>query len=137
MGRVHPLGVYPSSVIYPTCFFCTSMPFVLFSFYFTIEFILYRSFSFYYSFQLWLFEFNDDIIMSLFLFLILSFYHFVNLNFICNNNSLYIRLSFYFTYGTDEEIRGFEIYLPVISNDMILILLFTPSSNSFLFVEDS
>ena len=52
------------------------------------------------------------------------FYHFVNLNFICNNNNLYIRLSFHFTYDTDEEIRDFEIYLSVILNDVILMLLF-------------
>ena len=52
------------------------------------------------------------------------FYHFVNLNFICNNNDLYIRLSFHFIYDTDEEIRDFEIYLSVISNDVILMLLF-------------
>ena len=52
------------------------------------------------------------------------FCHFVNLNFICNNNNLYIRLSFHFTYDTDEEIRDFEIYLLVISNDVILMLLF-------------
>ena len=53
--------------------FYTSMPCVLFSFYLTLEFILYRSFSFYCSFYLWLFEFYDDIIMPLFLFPILSF----------------------------------------------------------------
>ena len=52
------------------------------------------------------------------------FYHFVNLTFICNNNNLYIRLSFHFTYDTDEEIRDFEIYLSVILNDVILMLLF-------------
>ena len=44
------------------------------------------------------------------------YYHFVNLNFICINN-LYIRLSFHFTYNTDEEIIDFEIYLWIISND--------------------
>ena len=52
------------------------------------------------------------------------FYHFVNLTFICNNNNLYIRLSFHCTYDTDEEIRDFEIYLSVILNDVILMLLF-------------
>ena len=51
------------------------------------------------------------------------FYHFVNLTFICNNNNLYIRLSFHFTYDTDEEIRDFEIYLSVILNDVILMLI--------------
>ena len=52
------------------------------------------------------------------------FYHFVNLTFICNNNNLYIRLSFHCTYDTDEEIRDFEIYLSVILNNVILMLLF-------------
>ena len=52
------------------------------------------------------------------------FYHFVNLTFICNNNNLYIRLSFHCTYDTDEEIRDFEIHLSVILNDVILMLLF-------------
>ena len=51
------------------------------------------------------------------------FYHFVNLTFICNNNNLYIRLSFHCTYDTDEEIRDFEIYLSVILNDVILMLI--------------
>ena len=39
--------------------------------------------------------------MSLLLFPI---YCFVNLNFICDNNNLCLRLSFHFTYDTDEEI---------------------------------
>ena len=34
-------------------------------------------------------------------------YHFVNLNFICNNN-MYIHLYFHFTYNTDKEIIDFE-----------------------------
>ena len=37
------------------------------------------------------------------------YYHFVNLNFICNNNNLYIFLSFHFTYDIDEEITDFEV----------------------------
>ena len=61
--------------------------------------------------------------MSLFLFPIL--YHFVNLNFICNNNNnLCIHPLFHFRYNTDEEIIDFEIYLSIISNDMILMLLY-------------
>ena len=53
------------------------------------------------------------------------------MNFICNNNNnLYILLSFHFAYGTDEEIRDFEIYLSIISNDVILILLFLPFTSS-------
>ena len=51
-------------------------------------------------------------------------YHFVNLNFICSNNNLYIRLPFQFTYDTDKKIRDFEIYLSIISNEVILMLLF-------------
>ena len=43
------------------------------------------------------------------------YYNFVNLNFICNNNNLIVRLSFHFAYDTDEEIRDFEIYLSNIS----------------------
>ena len=42
------------------------------------------------------------------------YYLFVYLNFICDNNNLYIRLSFHFTYDTDEETRDFEIYLSII-----------------------
>ena len=37
------------------------------------------------------------------------------MNLICNNNNLWIRLSFHFTYDTDEKIRDFEIHLPIIS----------------------
>ena len=52
------------------------------------------------------------------------FCHFVNLNFLCNNNNLYICLSFHFTYDTYKEIRDFERYLSVTSNNVILMLLF-------------
>ena len=52
------------------------------------------------------------------------YYHFVNLNFTCNNNNLYIRLSTHFTYDTDKEIRDFEIYFSIISNNVILMLLY-------------
>ena len=52
------------------------------------------------------------------------YYPFVNLDFICNNHNLYVGLSFHFTYDTDEEIRDFEIYLSIISNCVILILLY-------------
>ena len=58
--------------------------------------------------------------MSLFVFAILSF---CKLNFICNNN-LYIRLSFHFTYEFYEEVIGSKIYLPIISDDVILMLLY-------------
>ena len=66
--------------------------------------------------------FNYDYLNSTMILLCLSFYslyyHFVNLNFNCNNNNFYIHLSFHFTYNTDEEIREFEIYLLIISNDV-------------------
>ena len=51
-------------------------------------------------------------------------YQFVNLNFICNNKNLYICLSFHFTYDTDEEVIDSKIYLSIISNDVILMLLY-------------
>ena len=38
-------------------------------------------------------------------------YHLVTLNFLCGNNNLYIRLSFHFTYDTDEEIVDFETFV--------------------------
>ena len=60
------------------------------------------------------------------------YHHFVNLNFICNNDNLYIRLSIHFTYDTEEEIIDFEIYLSIISNNVILMLLF-PHSFKWLF----
>ena len=47
---------------------------------------------------------------------------------ICN---LYIRLSFHFIYDTDEEIRDFKIYFPIISKDMILTLLYPNTFKSF------
>ena len=37
---------------------------------------------------------------------------------------IYVYIHFHFTYITHEEIRDFEMYLSVISNDMILMLLF-------------
>ena len=60
------------------------------------------------------------------------YHHFVNLNFICNNDNLYIRLSIHFTYDTEEEIIDFEIYLSIISNNVILMLFF-PHSFKWLF----
>ena len=62
--------------------------------------------------------------MSLLLFPILSICKFEF--FICNNN-LYIPLSFHFTYDTDEEIIDFEIYMSIISNDVIDIGVVLPS----------
>ena len=59
--------------------------------------------------------------MSLFLFPILSFCKF---EFYFNNNNLYIRLSFHFTYDNDEETIDFEIYLSIISNNVILMSLY-------------
>ena len=63
--------------------------------------------------------FNYDYLSSTAILLCLYFYslyyNFVNLNFICNNNNLIVRLSFHFAYDTDEEIRDFEIYLSNIS----------------------
>ena len=71
--------------------------------------------------------FNHNYLNSTTVLLCLCFYslcyHFVNLHFICNNNNLYIRLSFDFTYDTDEEILDLEIYLSIISNDVILMFL--------------
>ena len=115
--------MYPSGVIYPTCCFFNKCAVL-----------------FYYGFILLLSLFYTDHLVSIILFnydylnytailLCLCFnslyYHFVNLNFICNNNNnLYIRLSFHFTYDTDEEIRDFEIHLSRISNDVILMLLY-------------
>ena len=52
------------------------------------------------------------------------YYHFVNLNFICNNN-LYIHLPCHFTYDTDQEIIDFKIYLSIISNYVILMLFYS------------
>ena len=52
------------------------------------------------------------------------YYNFVNLNFISSNNNLYTHLSFHFTYDTDKGIIDFEIYLSIISNDVILMLLY-------------
>ena len=51
------------------------------------------------------------------------YYHFLSSNFISNSN-LYIRLLFHFTYEFDEEIIDPKIYLPIISNDVILMLLY-------------
>ena len=58
---------------------------------------------------------NDDYLNSVTILLCLCFYcryhYFVNLNCICSNNNLYMRLSFHFTYGTDEEIVDFETFV--------------------------
>ena len=40
------------------------------------------------------------------------------------NSNLYIRLSFHFTCDINEEIIGFEVYLSIISNDVITDVVF-------------
>ena len=61
--------------------------------------------------------FNHDYLNSTAILLCLCFYslycHFVNLNFICSNNNLCIRLSFHFTYDIDEEIRDVYVYIHI------------------------
>ena len=42
------------------------------------------------------------------------YYHFVDLNFTCNDNNWLIRLSFHFTYDSDEEIIDFKLCLSII-----------------------
>ena len=76
------------------------------------------------------FHLNSMTILLCLCFYIL-YYHFLNLNFICNIN-LHIRLSFHFTYDTDEEIIGFKIHLSIISSDSIL-MLFYPHTFKWLF----
>ena len=118
---VHSLGVYPSDVIYPTCSYEQVCRFIY------SRFILLLSL-FYTDHLVSISLFNYDYLNSTSISLCLCFYslfhHFVNSNFICNNNNLYIRLSFHFTCDIDEEIRDFEIYLSIIPNDMILMLLY-------------
>ena len=105
--------------------------FVLLSFYFTLEFVLYRSFR---SIIL----FNCDYLNSTTILLCLCFYslyyNFVNLNFICNNNNLFVRLSFHFAYGIDEEIRDFEIYLSIISRMWYWCCFTLTPSDGFLYI---
>ena len=117
-----PLGVYPSGAIYPTCCFFNKYAVLFYS-----GFILLLSL-FYTDHLVSIILLNYDYLNSTTILLCLCFnslyYHFVNLDFICNNNNLYIRLSFHFTYDTDEEIRDFEIYLSITSNDVILMLLY-------------
>ena len=76
--------------------------------------------------------FNYDYLNSMTILLCLCFYslyyHFVNLNFICNNNNLYTHLSIHSTHDTDEEITDFKIYLSIISNDVILMLFYLTTS---------
>ena len=100
-------GYTPSGVIYPTCCFFNKYA-VLFYY----GFILLLSLS-YTDHLVSIILFNYDYLNYTAILLCLCFnslyYHFVNLNFICNNNNLYRRLSFHFTYDTDEEIRDFEI----------------------------
>ena len=118
----------PSGFICPTCFLNK------YAVLFYSRFILFLSL-FHTDHLVSIFLFNYDYLKSTTTLLCLCFYsiyyHFVNMNFICNNNNnLYILLSFHFAYGTDEEIRDFEIYLSIISNDVILILLFLPFTSS-------
>ena len=40
------------------------------------------------------------------------------------NSNLYISLSFHFTCDINEEIIGFEVYLSIISNDVITDVVF-------------
>ena len=111
---MNPVGVYPSGVIYPTCFFFEQV-----SVFFYSRFILLLSL-FYTDHLLSIIIFNYDYLNSATILLCLCFYSpyydFVNFSFICNENNSYISLSFHFTYNTDEEIRDFEIYLPMVSN---------------------
>ena len=65
--------------------------------------------------------FYDRLILLLSLFytghlvcIIVFNYDYLNSLFFHNNNNLYIRLSFHFTYDTDEEITDFEIHSPII-----------------------
>ena len=113
--------MYQSGIIYPICFFeqvCCL---------FYSRFILLLNL-FYTDNLVSIILFNCDYLNSTTILLCLCFYslyyHFVNLNFICNNNDLYICLSFHFTYNSDEEIRDIEIYLSIIWNNAILMLLF-------------
>ena len=80
--------------------------------------------------------FNYDYLNSTTILLCLWFYslyyNFVNLNFICNNNNLFVRLSFHFAYGIDEEIRDFEIYLSIISRMWYWCCFTLTPSNGFL-----
>ena len=103
---------------------------------FYFRFILLLSF-FYTDHLISITLFNYDYLNSTTILLCLCFYslyyYFVNLNFVCNNNNLYICLSFHFTYDTDEEIRDFEIYLSIISNDVILMLVFPHIFKQFLY----
>ena len=48
--------------------------------------------------------------------------------------NLYIRLSFHFTCDTDEEIRDFEMYLSIISKDVILMLLYYTSYYIYIYI---
>ena len=78
--------------------------------------------------------FNYDYLSSTAILLCLCFYslyyNFVNLNFICNNNNLYMRLSFYFTYDTDKDIRDFE--MPIIPRMWYwCCFTFTPSNGLY------
>ena len=105
-GREH-LGVYPSGVIYPILYFWTGVPFYS-------RFTLLLSL-FYTDHLVFIILFNDDYLNSVTILLCLCFYSryycFINLNCICSNNNLYMRLSFHFTYDTDEEIVDFETFV--------------------------
>ena len=68
---------------------------------------------FYTNHKVSIFLFSYDYLNSTAILLCLCFYslyyHFVNWNFICSNNNLYIDLLFHFTYDTDEEITDEKI----------------------------
>ena len=127
MGEGTPLGSVPERRHLPYLFFWTSMPFcfILVLFYSCLILLLIL---FYTDHLVSIILFNYDYLNSTTILLCLCFYslyyHFVNLNFICNNNNLYIRPSIHFTYDINKEIRDFEIYLSIVSNDVILMLLF-------------
>ena len=107
----------PNGVIYPTCFFEQ----VCHLFY--PRFILLSSL-----------VYADYLVFIIHLYLLFMiiwilwqyyyFFVFIPYSIICNINNFCIRLSFHFTYDTDEETRDSEIYLSVILNHVMLMLLF-------------
>ena len=121
-GGVHPVGVYPSSVIYAYLLFWTGMPFYFILVFFLLFGLFYTSHLV--SISLFYYDYLNSVTIKLCPCFYSLYYNYVNLNFISSNNNLYIHLSFHFTYDIDKGIIDFEIYLSIISNDVILMLLY-------------